>query len=205
MNSVSSVSVIRPRATEPPSLARREAAWLDAVSELQEPPTRLTMVLLKRSEYRAALEGLLEFRRSALVQLDEPRLNAPLSNLPALYEAWGTLHVIAAVLQIGTERGYWVQSERLTSRRSGDVWIQVLRDGQTAVLLSHPRPDTTVRVIPQRTYSLGGKPLASATFQQRPDVAIEITRAEPEVWIFDPKYKLDSEQVGEEANANRRR
>ena len=66
------------------SQSRREAAFLDHVSELSELPTRLTMVLLKRSEYRAALEGFLEFRRSALVSLDEPRLQRPFTNLPEL-------------------------------------------------------------------------------------------------------------------------
>lgn len=71
------------------SRARRDAEFLDEVSDLREPPSRVTMVLPKRSEYRAALEGLLEFRRSALVQLDEPRLVAPLTSLPELYgTAW---------------------------------------------------------------------------------------------------------------------
>src|SRR5262245_13465448 len=81
--------------------ARREASFLDEVSQPDYLPTRTTMVLLKRPSYRALLEGYLEFRRSAFVQFEEPALEAPLQNLPSLYEAWGTLRVIDALLDVG--------------------------------------------------------------------------------------------------------
>ncbi len=80
--------------------AQRDAEFLEEVSQMTEPPTHLTMVLLKRWEYRAALEGFLEFRRTALVQLDEPKLVAPLANLAEFYETSGTLQVIQALLDV---------------------------------------------------------------------------------------------------------
>jgi hypothetical protein len=174
--------------------ARREARFLDEVGELTEPPARLTMVLLKRSEYRSALEGFLEFRRSAVVQLDEPFLVAPLTNLPKLYERWGTLEVIAAFLALAEPLGYKVKRERLVARSAGRVWVEVLRDGRPAVELVHANGQTA-KLIPQRTYSATGSGMHSISFAKRPDVAIEITRPDGacNVWIFDPKYKLDSE------------
>lgn len=65
---------------------RRAAAFLDAVSLPDTLPTRVTMVLLRRPAYRAAFEGYLEFFRSPFVTLDEPGLDAPLDNVPHLYQ-----------------------------------------------------------------------------------------------------------------------
>jgi hypothetical protein len=174
--------------------ARREAWFLDDVGDLTEPPSRLTMVLLRRSEYRAALEGFLEFRRSALVQLEEPLLAAPLTNLPKLYESWGTLEVIATFLSLAVPLGYTVKTERLIKRRADRVWVEVLKDGRVAVELEHPTGQTA-KLIPQRTYPGGHVGLHSVSFAKRPDVAIEVTdpTGRTRVWIFDPKYKLDSE------------
>ena len=76
--------------------ARRQAAFLDEVSQPSYLPTRVTMVLLNRPLYRAALEGYVEFHRSASVRLDNPALDSPLENLPTLYQHWGTLKVFAA-------------------------------------------------------------------------------------------------------------
>jgi hypothetical protein len=182
--------------------ARRTAGFLDEVSELHERATRVTMVLLKRGEYRSALEGLLEFNRSALVRLDETLLESPLTNLPSLYEKWGTLTVIAASLRATTETGFRVIWERITRRVPGELWIQVLPTGEPAVRLLDPSTGRRVSVIPQRTYGRNPHELHSISFAQIPDVAIEIRdRAHSEVLIFDPKYKLDSEQTVEEARA----
>ncbi|NEP60138.1 MAG: DUF2357 domain-containing protein, partial [Symploca sp. SIO2G7] len=43
--------------------ARQQASFLDQVSQLKQQPNQITMVLLKRSPYHAALEGYLEFIR----------------------------------------------------------------------------------------------------------------------------------------------
>ena len=83
--------------------ARHVARFLDEVGRLKQVPTRVSMVLLKRPEYRSMLESYLRFRRSAFVQLDEPALEAPLENLPYMYELWGTLQLIEALLDISAD------------------------------------------------------------------------------------------------------
>jgi hypothetical protein len=179
--------------------ARRDASFLDSVSVLTEPPTRLTMVLLKRSEYRAALEGFLEFRRTALVELDEPRLQAPLTNLPSLYETWGTLQVVRAFLDVGATRGWRVTEHRLVRATPGQLWLRVLTDGDPAVRLEHPQTGRRATLYPQRTYSRGpaASGLHSISFAKKPDVSIEVAGPGDEIaaWIFDPKYKLISATV----------
>jgi hypothetical protein len=184
---------------------RAAASFLDEVSELSEAPTRITMVLARRPEYRAALEGFLEFRRSALVQLHAPELDAPIENLPRLYEIWGTLQVIQATLDLAGPLGYRVRTERLTWRRPDAVWIHVLRDGRPAVELEDPNSDTKLKLIPQRTYPGNGVPLRSTSFDKRPDIAIEVSAPgeTPRVWIFDPKYKLRSELTEVDATDGR--
>jgi hypothetical protein len=176
--------------------ARRDASFLDSVSEPTEPPTRLTMVLLKRSEYRAALEGFLEFRRTALVQLDEPLLQAPLTNLPSLYETWGTLQVVLAFLDVGATLGWRLTEHRLVRATPGQLWLRVLADGAPAIRLEHLRTGRRATLYPQRTYSVGPRAsgLHSISFAKKPDVSIEVTGPSDEiaVWIFDPKYKLVS-------------
>ncbi|MGO9489456.1 MAG: nuclease domain-containing protein [Solirubrobacteraceae bacterium] len=152
------------------------------------------MVLLKRSEYRAALEGFLEFRRSALVRLDEPALAAPLENLPQLYETWRTLEAILAFIEAAHAAGYHVDEQRLAHPSNDGIWIRILPDGFPAVVATQP-DGRTAKVIPQRRYSPGTSGLHSVSFGKKPDIAIETTgsNGETTVTILDPKYKLDSE------------
>lgn len=175
--------------------SRAAASFLDEVSQLNEAPNRISMVLARRPEYRAALEGFLEFRRSALVQLDASELEAPIENLPRLYEIWGTLQVVQATLDLAGPLGFRVVAQRIAWPRPDAVWIRLLRDGRPAVELEDPSSGTKLSVIPQRTYSANGTHLQSMSFEKRPDIAIEVmTPGKPSrVWIFDPKYKLRSE------------
>lgn len=180
--------------------ARRAAAFLDRVAELTEPPARITMVLLKRSEYRAVLEGFLEFRRRTLVKLDDPAIDAPLENLPHLYETWGVLEVIVVLLNVAADLGFRIRTERLIWRRAGELWVQLLKDGQPAVVLVDPNHERAIKLVPQRTYGRNAHGLHSVSFSQKPDVAVELLdHSGTRIYIFDPKYKLDSEEAtGEE-------
>jgi PD-(D/E)XK nuclease superfamily/Domain of unknown function (DUF2357) len=183
------------------AFARRSARFLDEVTALAESPSRVTMVLTKRPEYREALEGLLEFRRRALIQLREAALDAPLENLPELYQGWGTLIVIDELLSVAAEHGYDIRQQRLAHPTEGGLWIEVLRDGSPAVVLVHPESERVVRLIPQRTYSRKYSGTHSVSFNQIPDVAVEVVDGPAtRIYIFDPKYKLQSEQQeGQEA------
>jgi hypothetical protein len=178
--------------------ARRLAAFLDGVHPPAYLPTRTTMVLLKRPPYRAALEGYLELHRSVAVRLEDPALVSPLESLPRLYQVWGTLLVLAALLDVAPALGYAVRSERLTGRDLEGLFVRVLPDGQPALTLE--RGDGwSVRLLPERTYGRTG-PLHSISFPQRPDIAVELisptghTRAV----IFDPKYKLDGDVLADD-------
>ncbi|MGH2548980.1 MAG: DUF2357 domain-containing protein [Thermomicrobiales bacterium] len=154
--------------------ARRHAHFLDAVSRSVTAPNRTTMVLLKRPPYRAALAGFLELHRSISVRIEEPALESPLENLPALYQIWGTLRVIAILLDVAAKAGYTDVWQSLVTRDHEGAFVRVLRDGQPAVVLRHPESRTTIRCIPERTYGKSG-PLRSISYDQRPDIAIEIT------------------------------
>lgn len=179
--------------------ARRDAAFLDGVSALEHAPQRVTMVLLRRPGYRAALEGFLELQRSVAVRLNAPALEAPLENAPALYQLWGTLQVVHAALAVAAELGYRVVEERLVRRAPGAAFLRVLPDGRPAVLLRHPDTGVVVRVVPERAYRGKGRGdgLWSTTYEQRPDVAVEVLPPEgpPSVYLCDPKYKLDGEPL----------
>ena len=179
--------------------ARQQAGFLDEVNLPTHLATRLTMVLLKRPPYRAALDGFLEFRRSASVRLEETRLEAPLENLPSLYQTWGTLRVIVALLRAADDQGYKVESHRLVGKDLEGFYVRVLPNGKPAVVLTHPTHGTKVKLISERTYSKVGD-LRSISFNQRPDVAVEVypPKGPCRVYLFDPKYKLEGDALGKE-------
>jgi predicted component of viral defense system (DUF524 family) len=160
--------------------------------------TQSTMVLLRRPAYHAALQGYLEFRKSPGVYLEEPMLETPLENLPYLYQIWGTLEVLHVLLEITAELGYKVKSQQIAKKDVNGIFIRLLPDGHPMLILEHPTTGTVVKAIPERTYSIQGQ-FHSISFPQRPDIAIEIlpSQGSPFIYLFDPKYKLDSEWLEE--------
>lgn len=184
--------------------ASRPAGFLDDVSELGGPPDRLTMTLLKRREYRAALELLLNLQRSVQVTLDDPQLSEPMQNLPSLYQTWCTLQVYEALLDLAAQHGYTVKEQHLARTLPGSVLVRVIPDGRPLLILVHPRSARRITVTPERTFGRspqgGAKTTAQAvysvSFSQRPDVVIEVQEPSGAValWLLDPKYKLDSER-----------
>ncbi len=63
--------------------------------------------------------------------------------------------------------------------------------------LEHPIHKTRVSVILERTYGPHGH-LHSISFEQRPDIAVEIQTSDgpPRIYLFDPKYKLEGGHSG---------
>jgi hypothetical protein len=177
--------------------ARAQAWFLDSIPELTQAPDNISMVLLNRPPYRAALEGYYDFLRSVWVHADEPALDAPLENLPYLYEVWGTLHILSALVEVAAELGFVQRGEmQLTGRDTDGLYVRIVPNGRPALVLHHPTQLIEVRVIPQRGYARSG-PVKSMTFTQIPDVTVEVRPPSGplQLYLFDPKYKLDSDQL----------
>ncbi|MFL6332943.1 MAG: DUF2357 domain-containing protein [Pyrinomonadaceae bacterium] len=179
--------------------ARRQAIFLDDVGQLSHLPLRLTMVLLKRPLYRAAFEGFIELHRSAWAVLDSPALDSPLENLPTLYQHWGTLRVFHAALEVAADLGYEIERQTLLVRESGGVFVRILPDGLTVIMLEHPRHGTRAELVVERSYAKTGG-LRSISYSQRPDVTLEVhpRTGAPRLYLFDPKYKLMAENADAE-------
>ena len=177
--------------------ARARARFLEEVSLPNTVPQRLTMVLLKVAPYRAALEGLIEFNKLKTVQLADCALEAPLENLPYLYEVRGSLLVLAAVLTAAAELGYVIKEQRIGARKAGSIYISLLSTPRPLATLAHLEGRTTVRVFAQRSYGTAGKGVGSLTFNQIPDLSVCVERGmqRPALYLFDSKYKLDSETL----------
>jgi predicted component of viral defense system (DUF524 family) len=166
------------------------------------------MVFLNVPAYRAAMQGYFEFSKSYSVRVDDPRLDAPLENMPTLYQLWGTMAVIKVLLECAATAGFRVRKHTLLRRVADGFWFRYLPDGEPAVVLYHPKSRAVVRLIPERTYRTSGA-LRSISFQQRPDIAVEIESpaGQTKILLFDPKYKLQSEESdaashqGEEGDA----
>jgi hypothetical protein len=175
--------------------ARRQATFLSDVSGLKRPPTRASQVLQKRPLYRAALKGYLEFQREIGVSLDAPEIEAPLENLPFLYQLWCTLRLIRAVVTEAKQRGFRVRRSELFRREAGFLTLSL---GGRAAWMQHPETQAEMSIYTERTYSRNGSGLLrSVSYSQRPDIAIEATlpSGEKTVFLFDPKYKLDGERA----------
>ena len=182
--------------------ARRQARFLDEVAPLNRPPDRASMVLQRRPLYRAIFEGYLDFQKAMSVTLETPELEAPLRNLPFLYQLWCTLHVIRVATDVAGKAGFRVERSGFFQRKEG---VLTLHLGKAEATLVQPGTGARLRIIPERYYgSTGGNGLHSVSYGQRPDLAIEVTRptGEPSVYLVDPKYKLDAgraqgDEVGE--------
>ena len=179
--------------------ARRAATFLTEVITPSDLPIVLTMVLINRPEYRAVLDGLVEYRRSVAVHLEETALEAPLQNLPHLYQRWCLLEVIDAVIRVAGEQGYRVVEERLSHRRQGALFIDVLPVGMSLFRFRHDKSSTEATLTHEPRFNRESLP-SSVSFEQVPDIVLEVRArdSEPSLFVFDPKYKLDSESVAEE-------
>lgn len=174
--------------------ARRRAAWLDEVGPLAAPPTRMTMVLLRRPAYRAMMEAYTRFQRRLTVRLDES-LEAPLQNLPRLYQVWGTLMIVERLLSAASNAGYRLQTQRLAGRDSSGLFVKLVEDGSTAVELARPLDGATVSLRVAPSFRRTGRRIRSISYRQSPDVVVSVFRPGElqRIYLFDPKYKLDSE------------
>ena len=90
--------------------------------------------------------------------------------------------------------GYSVLRETLIKRSVDSLCIKVLPHGLTVVELVDTATGTRARLSTELQFGDQGKH-RSVSFDQRPDVTLEIQRPDgrTELILLDPKYKLDSE------------
>lgn len=105
--------------------------------------------------------------------------------------------VIRVLLNCAHAAGFRVIKHTLIRKHACGLCFQILPDGEPIAVLKHPHSGVILRLIPERAYTKTGS-LHSIGFQQRPDIALEIVspNAETRILIFDPKYKLPSEESG---------
>ena len=174
--------------------ARQSARFLDGVGMLRAAPDRLTQVLLRRPDYRAALDGYVRFRRSARVHLDHPAMDAPMQDVPTLYELWGTVMVLTELLDVAQATGWRVGAQTLVRPGIVDPLVTVLGGGALLVLVKGGMR-ATLHV--QRSFTRHTQGLHSISFEQRPDLVLDVEGA-PDgrvLHVFDPKYKLSGTEA----------
>ena len=179
--------------------ARRDASFLDEVRLLENPPDHLSMVQMKVAPYTESVVLLRELTRILIVVPRLPALEHPLENTPELYQYWGTLGVIATLKKFAEEHGFDLRRQSLIKHDSRGWFVTVLAPGQELVHFVNKNTGEEIRCFAERTFSSAKDKdgYYSMSYQKRPDICIELRKEgeEPKLIIFDPKYKLISEDA----------
>lgn len=202
-------------AADVPALDEREVSDLfsttrraiKSVPELLElrpsgtPPSSLAMMRLP--PYRQALGLWNRFRHSLTATLDDRLLDAPLDNLPYLYELWGTLMALQGTIDAVAESNWTVENHVIFKESPYGFAIEPLLGGRPALIARSNDGSRRLEFVPQATANAGGLEFASISNSMRPDVAVKIWRGLDleTVLLFDPKYKRqDQGPVVEDIN-----
>jgi predicted component of viral defense system (DUF524 family) len=176
--------------------ARKQAAFLDDVSTLARAPSQVTMVQMKVPTYRDALSSYLEFRKKPDVSLVDAALDAPLENLPDLYQHWAALELLVLLVETATECGFTVDEQNLVHREVQGLQVKLLREGVPVLRLRNEITGLRAEATLQKSFGVHGS-LRSISFRQVPDVTLQVIDRDerPSLFLFDPKYKLDSDST----------
>jgi hypothetical protein len=164
--------------------AWKRASFLQKVSELTKPPTKASMTLQNRPLYKAIWKGYLEFQRELRPVLGSKALDAPLKNLPSLYQLWSALNIIVNTLDIARENGSMF-------RKTKKGFLELDPKG-IDVSLKHPGREKRIKIQREKKYSHGkNSDLKSVSYGKIPDLSILFYEGSEikSVYIFDPKYK----------------
>lgn len=159
------------------------------------------MVQMKTPTYRASLSILLDLLRVISIHLDHPAMEHPLEEIPTLYQYWGTLLLIQTLTQIAEQHGFIVSQQNLVKRDPAGLVFTVFPQGRAALSLTHPDSGAAIRLYPEKSFGSGlsGSDYFSLSYQKRPDICIELCKPgyPPCLLLFDPKYKLLSEDANQ--------
>ena len=171
-----------------------DAAFLDEVGPLRAAPDHVTQVLLRYPAYCAAYSGFMRFCRVPRLCLDHPALGAPLLDVPSLYEAWGVLVTIEAMLEAARHHGWHVGQQTVVIPSKIAPLVRVLPGGP---VVSLHRGTASATLLYQQQIAQNGKDLRSISYPQRPDLILDVRDGEwRSVHVFDPKYKLAGSETG---------
>ncbi|MBE6442197.1 MAG: hypothetical protein E7022_07715 [Desulfovibrio desulfuricans] len=172
--------------------ARRQAAFLDQVSLLRQPPARLTQVQLRLPAYRRSVQLAQMLRRSLPVLPFLPGDEVPLESLPCLYQHWCTLQAVHCLMAATGAQGFRVLSDNILERREDGFAIAF--PSRVPLLELHRNGDGLhIRCWAERAFTAQkADGYTSLSSEMRPDITVEITHphATPRLLLLDPKYKL---------------
>ena len=186
------------------STTRRAIKSVPQLRELRPrgtPPSSLKMTRLPH--YRQALGLWSRFRHSLAATLDDRLLDAPLDNLPYLYELWGTLMALKGTIEAIAESNWTVENHVIFRESPYGFAIEPLLGGRAALVARSNDQALRLEFIPQAPANAGGSEFGSISNSMRPDVAVMIWRGTSleTVLLFDPKYKRQKQgPVAEDIN-----
>ena len=174
--------------------ARRNARFLEDVGPLGATPDRLSQVLLCNPVYAAALEGFTRLRLNARVRLDLPLMDAPLENIPRLYEVWCSLVVIDSILAAAERHAWSADTQTLVALTNAGPYVSM---SNSRAVLRLSRGSRTATLFTQPRYLPHGKGLHSISYAQVPDLALMLEEPghRPQLHLFDLKYKLSNDEA----------
>jgi hypothetical protein len=177
--------------------ARRQAKFLDEVSSLEVVPQAVTQLLLRRAEYRRLLDLWRGLWTGFEVRLEAAALETPLQSVPDLYELWASVSALSEIVAALVTAGYRVQRERLVRRRPEGPLVELVK-GPEPVAELVGGDGSAVRVSFQRNFNTTGASLHSLSFDQKPDIVVEVARPDlpNQLLILDPKYKIEERTGG---------
>lgn len=172
--------------------AVRQAAFLAEVGPSGTTVPQVTQVLLRRADYRRVLNLWKALCSGLAVRFGSGALDTPFRSVPNLYELWGTFASLTKIVELLVDHGFEIGRERLIRRLPQGPLVELVQ-GQNPLAHLTRGDSTTANVYFQRSFSAQSAPLASVSFDQRPDLVVEVARPDGPcaLIVLDPKYKLD--------------
>lgn len=163
-------------------------------------PTQLSfninMVLLKNMYYKEIFKSYIELQKNIIIKFEENEMLAQLNDIPYIYQMWATLKVLNSLISFANNNNYIIIRENILTKMNGLPIMNFKKNGKICLELDKVENNIKIKVELEKIYNSEGI-IQSISFNQKPDIAIEIYKYDEPIGviIFDPKYKLDSENL----------